>query len=96
MNALTLPTNRDEAWRWSDLSALPTFAARQPSASVSASFDLWLDCPVPGPRLLFVAGRLAAEQSDLGSIDIGTIQHDAGDHALARQLEREGYGSLAA
>ncbi len=91
MNALTLPSNRDEAWRWSDLSALPELAAREPRSLGSPLTNLWLDCAIGGPRLLFVDGRLSAEQSNLGSIDIGAIAHAAADHALARLVGPDGW-----
>ncbi|HEY0028181.1 MAG TPA: SufD family Fe-S cluster assembly protein [Allosphingosinicella sp.] len=87
---LTLPSKRDEAWRWSDLSALPEIAARQPSGQVPEALP-WLDCAVEGPRLLFVDGRLVAEQSNLGTIEIGALQAASTDHALAMMAGREGW-----
>ena len=87
---LDLPSNRSEGWRWSDLSALPEIAARQPSGTVPEALP-WIDCAREGPRLLFVDGKLAAEQSNLGTIAIGSIQADPADHALARLVGREGW-----
>ncbi|HEY0112368.1 MAG TPA: SufD family Fe-S cluster assembly protein [Allosphingosinicella sp.] len=87
---LDLPSNRSESWRWSDLSALPEIAARTPSGQVPTALP-WLDCAVDGPRLLFVDGRLAAEQSNLGTIEIGVVEAPPGDHALARLVGREGW-----
>ncbi|HEX8579233.1 MAG TPA: SufD family Fe-S cluster assembly protein [Allosphingosinicella sp.] len=80
---LALPSNRQEAWRWSDLSGLPDFAARERRALASPLTNLWLDCAVEGPRLLFVDGKLAAEESSLGPLQIGALEQ-APDHALAR------------
>ncbi|HEX8257018.1 MAG TPA: SufD family Fe-S cluster assembly protein [Allosphingosinicella sp.] len=90
MNVLHLPSNRTEAWRWSDLSALPEIAARQPAGTVPEALP-WIACANEGPRLLFVDGRLAAERSNLGTIEIGAIEPEPRDHALARQVGREGW-----
>jgi Fe-S cluster assembly protein SufD len=88
--ALALPSNRDEAWRWSDLSALPDIAARRPAGTVPEALP-WIDCATEGPRLLFVDGKLAAEQSNLGAIGIGAVEAEPGDHALAKLTGREGW-----
>ncbi|HEY0013820.1 MAG TPA: SufD family Fe-S cluster assembly protein [Allosphingosinicella sp.] len=87
---LDLPSNRDEAWRWSDLSALPDIAARQPAGTVPKALP-WIDCGHEGPRLLFVDGRLAAEQSNLGAIEIGAVESDPVDHGLAKLTGRDGW-----
>jgi Fe-S cluster assembly protein SufD len=87
MIRLDLPPAKSESWRWSDLSALPDLAARAPSGSVPDRLP-WIDCD--GPRLLFVDGRLDASQSDKGPVSIGPLEPEAGDHALARLVGREG------
>lgn len=87
---LDLPSNRDEAWRWSDLSALPAIAARQPAGTVPEALP-WIDCALEGPRLLFVDGRFVAERSNLGAIEIGAVDAEPGDHALAKLAGREGW-----
>ena len=87
---LDLPSNRSEGWRWSDLSALPQIAARQPTGRLPESLP-WLDCAREGPRLLFVDGRLVAEQSNLGTIEIGAVEAPPADHALARLAGRDGW-----
>jgi Fe-S cluster assembly protein SufD len=87
---LTLPSNRVEGWRWSDLSALPEIAARQPAGTVPDALP-WIDSFRDGPRLLFVDGRLAAEQSNPGTVEMGAIESEPGDHALARLVGREGW-----
>ena len=69
MDAKTLPSTRDEAWRWSDLSALPGLAEARPSGRPHAIDDVWID--VPGPRLLFVDGAYDASRSDPGPVRIG-------------------------
>jgi Fe-S cluster assembly protein SufD len=90
MTALDLPSNRTEGWRWSDLSALPEIAARQPAGTVPEALP-WIDSFREGPRLLFVDGVLAAEQSNLDAIEIGAIEPEPRDHALARLVGREGW-----
>ncbi|HEX9932626.1 MAG TPA: SufD family Fe-S cluster assembly protein [Allosphingosinicella sp.] len=87
---LALPSNREERWRWSDLSSLPEIAARQPDGTVPEALP-WIDCALDGPRLLFVDGRLVAEQSNLGAVEIGTIAAEPVDHALARLAGRDGW-----
>jgi Fe-S cluster assembly protein SufD len=90
MSLLELPSNRTEGWRWSDLSALPEIAARQPAGTVPEGLP-WIDCAREGPRLLFVDGRLLAERSNLGTIALGNVRSDPADHALARLVGREGW-----
>jgi Fe-S cluster assembly protein SufD len=90
MTALDLPSNRTEGWRWSDLSALPEIAARQPAGTVPDALP-WIESFRDGPRLLFIDGRLAAEQSNPGAVDIGAIEPEPRDHALARLVGREGW-----
>jgi Fe-S cluster assembly protein SufD len=87
---LDLPSHRDEAWRWSDLSSLPEIAARQPRGVAPEALP-WIDCAREGPRLLFVDGALAADRSELGGIEIGPIEVEAGDHALARLAGHRGW-----
>jgi Fe-S cluster assembly protein SufD len=87
---LTLPSNRTEGWRWSDLSALPDIAARQPSGTVPDALP-WLDCAIEGPRLLFVDGQLVAGQSNPGTVELGAVDADPADHGLSRLAGREGW-----
>jgi Fe-S cluster assembly protein SufD len=87
---LTLPSNREEGWRWSDLSALPTIVAKQPAGTVPEALP-WIDCAREGPRLVFIDGRLAADQSNLGTIEIGAVHAAPADHALARLVGTEGW-----
>jgi Fe-S cluster assembly protein SufD len=90
VSLLDLPSPRDEAWRWSDLSALPGIAARPAAGAVPDALP-WLDCARSGPRLLFVDGRFVAERSDPGIVEIGAVDLDPGDHALARVAGRHGW-----
>jgi Fe-S cluster assembly protein SufD len=90
MSLLDLPSPKAEGWRWSDLSALPELAGRRPSGTLPEALP-WLDCEIPGPRLLFVDGRLQASKSRPGPLAIGPVEAKAGDHALARLVGREGW-----
>ena len=90
MSLLELPSARDEAWRWSDLSALPDLAARAPAGGVPETLP-WLDCEHEGPRLLFVDGRLDAARSRPDGIEIGAVEIAHEGHALARLTGREGW-----
>jgi Fe-S cluster assembly protein SufD len=89
-DALSLPSNREEAWRWSDLSALPELAGREPAGAVPEALP-WIECGVEGPRLLFVDGRFAADRSDPGPVEIDSVAVEAQDHALARLVGRKGW-----
>ncbi|HEX8642599.1 MAG TPA: SufD family Fe-S cluster assembly protein [Allosphingosinicella sp.] len=87
---LDLPSKRDEAWRWSDLSALPVLA-RARALDTDLSDLPWLDCGLEGPRLLFVDGILDAAHSDLGPIEIGPVDRHEEEHPLARLVGGEGW-----
>jgi len=90
VSLLTLPSNREEAWRWSDLSALPELAGKQPSGVAPDDFP-WIDCEREGPRLLFIDGHLDESRSRLGDIAIGSVAVPAHDHPLARLVGRSGW-----
>jgi Fe-S cluster assembly protein SufD len=85
---LDLPSPKAEAWRWSDLSQLEDLAARAPSG-VAPDTIPWLACH--GPQLLFVDGRLELAQSRCGPLAAGPVEVEAGDHALARLVGRDGW-----
>jgi Fe-S cluster assembly protein SufD len=80
---LDLPSNRTEAWRWSDLSALPALAEARPTGLVPVDLP-WLDCD-KGLRLLFVDGMLRE-----GEIGIGPLQIETG-HPLGRLAGKSGW-----
>jgi len=86
--SIALPSTREEAWRWSDLSALPDLAGRPPLGIVPDSLP-WLDCGADSPRLLFVDGSLVAERSRPGPIAFGPIESI--DHPLASLVGRDGW-----
>jgi len=81
MTLLDLPSTRAEAWRWSDLAALPELLERSPLGQVPEVLP-WLDCA--GPRLLFVDGRLVPGRSELGMVDVGEVAAQRDTHPLAR------------
>ena len=66
--SLSLPSPREEAWRWSDLSALPELAAAAPSGGARDLDAHWIG---DGPRLLFVDGRFDEARSRPGPVAIG-------------------------
>ena len=89
MTSLVLPSTREEAWRWSDLSALPALAGSGPTGQQADVASLWLDCG--GPRLLFVDGVLDQGASDPRGLATGKVEADAGGHPLGRLAEGDGW-----
>ncbi len=87
---IAFPSARSEAWRWSDLSALPEIATREPSGRIPDALP-WIDCDRPGPRLLFVDGQLAGDLSDPGPVELATLSVEAHDHPLARLAGQQGW-----
>jgi len=81
---LDLPSAREEAWRWSDLSALPALADAAPTGRVPDALP-WIDCDGEGPRLLFVDGRLRSGEIEIGGLAVETA------HPLGRLAGREGW-----
>jgi Fe-S cluster assembly protein SufD len=77
----TLPTNRDEAWRWADLAALSTAAASDRGLVESAD-SWWLD--IPGARILFVDGVYDADRSDPRHVTLTPLTLDTA-HPLGVQ-----------
>jgi Fe-S cluster assembly protein SufD len=89
VNALTLPSRHEEAWRWSDLSALPKLAERVPTGKAPDALP-WIDCDREGPRLLFVDGRLDEGRSRLGVVEIGAVSAET-VHPLGRLAGKSGW-----
>jgi len=83
VSVLALPSRQDEAWRWSDLSALPALADAPATGRVPDDLP-WLDCG-RGPRLLFVDGVLRE-----GDIEIGPLQIET-SHPLGRLAGKAGW-----
>ena len=88
--ARPFPPNREEGWRWSDLSALPDAGRARGRPGACRTTLPWLDCEHEGPRLLFVDGQLDEARSRLGPIAIGPVAVRARDHPLgaARRPDR--------
>ncbi len=82
MTTLALPSAREEAWRWSDLAALPALAERAPTGRMPGELP-WLACE--GPRLLFVDGQLREGEIDIGPLEIET------SHPLGRIAGKAGW-----
>ncbi|GAO40341.1 iron-sulfur cluster assembly protein SufD [Sphingomonas changbaiensis NBRC 104936] len=84
--SFALPSPRDEAWRWSDLSGLPALAEAQPcgtQADIGAPLS-------DGPRLVFVDGRLDAARSKVGPLEIGPVDVRS-EHPLGRLASGAGW-----
>jgi Fe-S cluster assembly protein SufD len=88
VSTLTLPSTRDEAWRWSNLAALPALDAAEHRGGVIDVHDLWIGCD--GPRLLFIDGRFEAGLSAPGDIVIGAVDARS-DHALGSLVTGDGW-----
>ncbi|WP_444853663.1 SufD family Fe-S cluster assembly protein [Sphingosinicella sp.] len=86
---LDLPSNRAEAWRWSDLSALPALADAAPSGRVPEALP-WIEAEHEAARLLFVDGKLDEGRSRLGPVEIGTVTAET-SHPLGRLAGKSGW-----
>jgi Fe-S cluster assembly protein SufD len=85
--SLSLPSPREEAWRWSDLSGLEALAVAPATKPVADAESHWLG---KGPRLLFINGRLDASRSRLDGIAIGSTGIASG-HALGKLATGTGW-----
>lgn len=84
---LSLPSTRDEAWRWSDLSALEALAVAPATQAASDLDSHWIG---DGPHLLFVDGVFDAGRSRPGPVTVS--QTDAtSDHPLAKLATGPGW-----
>jgi Fe-S cluster assembly protein SufD len=91
VTALALPSVREEAWRWSDLSALPALADAAPQGGVIDTSDLWLG--TAGPRLLFVDGVYQSALSEPADLVLGPVRA-ATTHPLGRLATADGWTLL--
>ena len=100
MTMLALPSTREEAWRWSDLSGLPALAGAPHCARRRPAALPWLDAGVRGKdepeasRLLFIDGVFQPEDSNPGPLTIGPVGASAHGHPLGMLAEGQGW-SLA-
>src|SRR5687767_14610041 len=74
-NALSVPTTRDEEWRFTDLAPLVRLQWRAPSGSAALTADAIAGYAVPeaGARLVFVDGTYAPALSQLAEGDGVTV-----------------------
>ncbi|PAX07799.1 SufD family Fe-S cluster assembly protein [Sphingomonas lenta] len=85
MTLLTLPSTRQEAFRWTDVDGIAA-AASLPRADAGPADAFWLD--LPGDRLLFVDGELHAS-SRLGRAELAEVA--ASDHPLGSRASGRGW-----
>ncbi len=84
---LALPSQREEAWRWSDLSGLEALAVAPATNLPSDTDSHWVS---KGPRLLFVDGKLDESRSRIDGIEIGATGIASG-HALGKLATGTGW-----
>lgn len=85
--SLSLPSAREEAWRWSDLSGLEALSVASATGTTSGLEAHWIGT---GPRLLFVDGTFDDEHSRLGPVTVG-LTETATDHPLGRLATAPGW-----
>ena len=85
---LTLPSAREEAWRWSDLAALPELSRATPTGTATED-GLWIGCG--GPRLFFVDGVYDRARSDCGPVEVGPADAGAARHPLGALAGNAGW-----
>ena len=88
MSTLTLPSAREEAWRWSDLDTLRAAADTAPAAIGIDPAALFLD--IAGPRLLFVDGAFEPAHSRPGPVQLTALAM-TGTHPLGQLAQGEGW-----
>jgi Fe-S cluster assembly protein SufD len=86
-DALTLPSPRQEAWRWSRLDALRALVDAPHGARAVAGTHF---ISLGGPRLVFIDGEFDANRSTPGRVSIEPLNL-ATDHPLARQATGPGW-----
>ena len=84
---LALPTPREEAWRWSDLSDLEALAVAPATMQAPDGDFHWIS---KGPRLLFVDGKLDEGRSRIEGIEIGSTGIASG-HPLGKLATGTGW-----
>ncbi len=73
LKARGLPTSREEAWRYTPLSALPAAEPRAGAGLDAKALGHLLFGDLPSPRLVFVNGRFVPGLSDAGSLPSGVV-----------------------
>jgi Fe-S cluster assembly protein SufD len=88
---LTLPSARQEAWRWSDLSSLEALSVAPATGTTSGLDSHWIGAnDSGGPRLLFVDGTFDDEHSRPGPVAVG-LSEVRSDHPLGRLATAPGW-----
>jgi Fe-S cluster assembly protein SufD len=85
--SLALPSQREEAWRWSDLSALPALSDAPSAPTTIDPATYWIGT---GPRLLFVDGVLDTARSTTGPLSVGPLDAIT-THPLAKLATAAGW-----
>jgi len=96
-NALTVPTTRDEDWRFTDLSSLykvPYRPSPQPGEVPAAEFGS-LEIPEASTRLTFVDGHYSAALSQIAPADGVSVANIAEALAAQDRLLESSLGTLA-
>lgn len=88
MSLATLPSPRQEEWRWSDLDALRAAAGSLVQGLAIDPADFFLD--LEGPRLTFVDGVFEPAHSRPGPVAVGLLDLATG-HPLGAQAKGEGW-----
>ena len=86
---LALPSQRDEAWRWTDLEALRSAAGASTSPATINPTSLLLN--LDGPKLIYVDGQLDP-RSETGALRFETLSFDT-EHSLG--LRTRGHSGVA-
>jgi Fe-S cluster assembly protein SufD len=88
MSTLTLPSPREEAWRWSDLDTLRAAAETAPQVTGINPASLFLD--LSGPRLTFIDGAFEPAHSRPGAVQLTRLDM-APTHPLGQFAQGEGW-----
>lgn len=84
---LTLPSTREEAWRWADPAAIAAAAVLPHDDTPPDPADWWIDRP--GARIVVRDGVIDETASDLHRVTLRNI--DGGDHALGKRAGGAGW-----
>ena len=85
---LDLPSNRAEAWRWSDLSAIEAACALNRTATRIDRPTMFVQ--VPGPKLVFIDGYYHEDWSEPDGFEL-VHNEMSSDHPLGRFAGGQGY-----
>ncbi|WCT73708.1 SufD family Fe-S cluster assembly protein [Sphingomonas naphthae] len=89
--SLTLPSTRDEAWRWFAPAAVEQAAALPAAPRPTSAADMFAD--VAGPRLVFFDGVYQPAESKPGPIAIESLAIDTAHPLGARAAKENGGGT---